>query len=79
MTNWKAYIAKEKCGCVTGAVVDDKTRLKEVATDVAKFIKDGRTVEHVDGDTVKNLLAQCPFDESKHYNNKNCKDCERNQ
>ena len=79
MNNWMAYIAKEKCGCVTGAVVDDKTHPKEVAKDVAGFIKDGRSIERVDGDTVKILLAQCPFDESKHYNHKTCKDCEKNK
>jgi len=79
MTNWKAYIAKEKCGCVTGAIVDDKTRPGEVAIDIAKFIRDGRTIEKVDGDTVGNLLAQCPFDVLTHYNHQTCQYCDKNQ
>lgn len=79
MSKWMAYVAKEKCGCVTGAVVDDTTSPKEVAKDVAGFIIDGRIIERVDGDIVKKLLAQCPMDKTKFYNSETCKDCERNQ
>ncbi len=79
MSNWMAYIAKEKCGCVTGAVVDNITRPKEVAKDVAKFIVDGRTIERVDGEIVKELLAQCPLDKPKYYNQKTCENCEKNR
>ena len=79
MTNWMAYVAKEKCGCVTGAVIDDKTNPEEVAKDVANFIAGGRTIERVDGNTVRNLLAQCPYDDSKQYNHKICGECEINK
>ncbi len=39
MNKWMAYIAKEKCGCVTGVVIDDPKQSKEVARDIAKFTK----------------------------------------
>lgn len=53
------YIAKKSCGCVVVAsVIDDRWR-KETAMDVAVWIKDGYTVEHVDAEYVRLNLKSC--------------------
>lgn len=59
------YIAKEKCGCITGVVVDNPARLDGVAEDVADFIKSGRTIERVSLKDIRKNHLGC-----------NCKDKE---
>jgi hypothetical protein len=39
------YIAKSKCGCITGVVTDMGD--KDTAKDVADFIKSGRTISRM--------------------------------
>lgn len=42
-----AYIGRKSCGCVVAAYVDDPERRKDTAKEVASWIRDGLTVEHV--------------------------------
>ena len=39
------YIGRLPCGCVAFAVIDDPTRLDDVATEVATAIRAGLTIE----------------------------------
>ncbi len=41
------YTATEKCGCVTGIVIDNPDRIKTVAQDVTEFIESGRHVDRI--------------------------------
>lgn len=40
-----AYVGIKSCGCVVAATVDNPAHQKEVAKDVATFIKEGLTIE----------------------------------
>ena len=53
------YIGRLPCGCVVAAVVIDGVDPKEVAKDVAQFIKEGLTVEQADTEYVKANLRTC--------------------
>jgi hypothetical protein len=52
-----AYIAVEPCGCVTGAVVDAPGRPREVAKDVAAFVRQGSAVERVPVESARERLT----------------------
>ena len=43
--NTHAYIAKAPCGCIVAAVVDSSEHKKDVAKDIASFLKDGLAIE----------------------------------
>ena len=75
VTNYMAYVAHEKCGCMTGATVDEPQYAKATAKDVADWIKDGRTVEHVSGDIVRKTFAVCPKNPAIRWNEPECKAC----
>lgn len=73
-----AYIAREKCGCVTGATIDNPQHRKEVAKDVAAWVRDGRIVERVDSGYVRAEFGQCPKGIIKSYDRKHCNKCKFN-
>ena len=51
------YIAREpQCGCVTAALADQYISLDQAARQVAEFILDGRTVNHVE----EGAVTGCP-------------------
>ena len=77
MSDFMCYIAKEKCGCVTGACVDDPQFAKYTAKDISDWVKEGRIVERVPGQFVKDNFAICPKDPAKKYNTKVCEECEQ--
>ena len=70
------YIAKERCGCITGAAVDEPQYAKQTAKDVAEWIADGRTIERVSLDIVKASFAQCPRTPTVRWNRRECKTCQ---
>lgn len=43
--NTYAYIAKAPCGCLVAVSVDSQEHKKDVAKDIAGFIKDGLIIE----------------------------------
>ncbi|MDE2102427.1 MAG: hypothetical protein KGL39_34595 [Patescibacteria group bacterium] len=45
------YLGRAPCGCIVAATVD--YRNKSTADDVAEFIRDGYSVERIEGDRVK--------------------------
>jgi hypothetical protein len=56
-----AYIGVEPCRCCTAAVVDDPKHKKDVAEDVANFIRLGLTIERVPVEEARRRLAgRCP-------------------
>lgn len=79
MSDFMCYVAKEKCGCVTGVCVDEPQFSKYTAKDIAHWVKDGRIIERVTGDYVKDNFAKCPKDSTKRYDFKFCKKCSSNQ
>lgn len=56
-----AYIGrKPDCGCVVAIIVDMPEYKKDVAKQVAEFIRDGLEIERVDLDAGKQELHSCP-------------------
>lgn len=55
-----AYIAREKCGCITMATVDDPEHKREVAKQIAKAVRLGETVERVTCEYVRTTEWKCP-------------------
>lgn len=57
------YIAKEKCGCVTGIVVDTDTghiTSKQLSEDLADFTKSGRYIERLTiSEGKKRFMTKC--------------------
>jgi len=41
------YVAYEKCGCITGVVIDNPACKEFIARDIAEFIETDRHVERV--------------------------------
>lgn len=54
-----AYIGRCKCGALVAATVDNPERKRQVAQDVAEFIRDGLAVERVDSDVVRVQFSRC--------------------
>ena len=73
-----SYIAREKCGCVTGVTLDTPENRKAAAKDVAGWIKDGRVIERVDSGYVRTHFAECPKGIIGHYDRHYCRKCEHN-
>ena len=63
MSDEYAYIGIKKCGCVVAAAVDSPDRPKDVAKDVAGFIRDGLTIERVSVEEVRERFNDCQCDE----------------
>lgn len=60
MTGTMSYVGKKPCGCVVAAVVDDPNDKPFVARAIARWVKDGLTVEHVTHDYVRqNFTLKC--------------------
>ena len=54
-----AYIGTKKCGCVVAAVVDNPDHAKDVAKDVAGFIRKGLSIERVSIEKARVRLNRC--------------------
>lgn len=59
------YIGRSSCGCARAVVVDNPQHAKQVAKDVASFIKDGLTIERVTCEYVRTTpgLFRCTHKE----------------
>ena len=57
-----AYIGIMKCGCVVAATMDMPDHAKQVAKDVAGFIREGYRVERVSTEEVRVRLKACDCD-----------------
>jgi hypothetical protein len=55
-----AYIALRPCGCIVGAVVDNPEHSKDVAKDVAEFIRAGCRIERRTNEEVRTQPWKCP-------------------
>jgi hypothetical protein len=58
-----AYIARNKCGCVTAVCVDHPDLAKETAKDIAAYVRSGRTVERVAIEESRVMLRRCRCNE----------------
>jgi hypothetical protein len=54
-----SYIGREPCGCVTCATVDDEDHKKDIAKDIARWVRWGLTIERVPHEYVRQHLASC--------------------
>lgn len=79
MSEFMNYIAREKCGCITCACVDNPEHKRDVAKSIASWVRDGLTVERVSSDLIKGSFGRCPKDSTKNYVYKTCKTCEVNK
>jgi hypothetical protein len=77
--NWMSYIAREKCGAIVCCTVDEPQYAKQIAKDVASWIRDGLNVERVNGEVIRQSFCKCPKDSTKMWDNKTCKDCKFNK
>lgn len=61
-----AYIGREAdCGCVTCVTIDNPDHKREVAKDVAQWVRWGMTVERVAADEARQMFTSCPHREQK--------------
>jgi hypothetical protein len=59
--NMPSYIARERCGCVVGAVVDDPNHPEQVKESLREFINDSLVIERVTvGYVREHFLDKCP-------------------
>ncbi len=72
------YVAKEKCGAITGVCIESYDFKKEASKIVARWIRAGRTLEKLPDVVVKENFLKCPKDKSKRYDYDICKNCPRN-
>lgn len=54
-----AYLGREACGCVTCVTLDAPTHKREVAKDVAQWLRWGMTVERVTVEAARQAWAVC--------------------
>ncbi len=47
MTDFFAYLARNRCGCVASMIVDDPDLRRTTAKFVSKAVRDGRIIERV--------------------------------
>jgi hypothetical protein len=59
-----SYIGKKECGCIVAAFVDNPEHKKDIAREIAKWIKDGLTIERVTDDYVRENFKRCTHKES---------------
>ena len=60
-TTGMAYIGRKPCGCVCAAYADEPEIKDDIAKEIAKWIKQGLTVERVTDQYVRdNLTFNCP-------------------
>lgn len=58
-----AYIAIAPCGCCHAVTVDEPQYAKDVAKDIADWVKRGSHVEHTTVDKARELIVfDCPHD-----------------
>ena len=56
--NTHAYVAKAPCGCLVAVMVDSEENKKDVAKEIAGFIRSGLTIErHLIADVRKMVLG----------------------
>lgn len=55
-----AYVAREKCGCIAGAVTEEAA--PHCGKDIARWIKEGLVIERVPVETVRlsTWVSGCP-------------------
>lgn len=58
-----SYVGYAPCGCMKAAIIDDPARPREVAREVASWIRSGLTVERVKHQIVRdNFVGVCGHD-----------------
>jgi hypothetical protein len=65
--NGYSYVARKSCGCMVAAVVDDAAHKRDVAREMAAWVRDGLTVERVTHDVVRAEFVgrKCPHVEQQ--------------
>lgn len=60
-----AYIGRCKCGHVVAAAMDEPEYRKDNAKEVARWMRDGLTIERLDVDAVRTYLHKCTCPEKQ--------------
>jgi hypothetical protein len=60
-----AYVGIKACGCIVAATVDNPQHKREVAKDIAGFIRQGLSVERITVERVRKELKRCECEDSK--------------
>lgn len=53
-----AYVAIEKCGCVSAITADTPDMRKDNAKEIARWIREGRTVERLSADEARERFCR---------------------
>ena len=61
-----SYIAKESCGCICFAVIDNPDHKKETAKEIGKLIRAGYAIERVTSEFVRNAPWAVGEDHKQH-------------
>jgi hypothetical protein len=59
------YVGKRPCGCLVAAAVDKPEYTKDTAKSVAKWMRDGLTIERQTVEYVRANFATCPHKDKK--------------
>ena len=58
-----SYIGRKHCGCLVAAMVDDPEHKKDIAKEIAKWIRDGLIIERVTTEYVRENFKYCSHKE----------------
>jgi hypothetical protein len=59
MTEMMAYAGRKRCGCVVAACVDEPNHARDVAREIANWVRAGMTVERMTVEDVRGALHRC--------------------
>lgn len=61
MTAWYCYVARPlDCECIAAVTVDEPEHAKDVAKDVANWVRRGFRVDRMTGDVFREMSFRCP-------------------
>jgi NADPH:quinone reductase-like Zn-dependent oxidoreductase len=59
------YVGIKNCGCMVAAMVDNPEHKKDTAKEIAKWIREGLTIERVTAEYVRENFKKCNHDMKK--------------
>lgn len=59
-----AYVARKKCGCICGAIVDDPSMARDIELALVSWVRERLTIDRVSNDVVRAEFVgwNCPHE-----------------